>query len=81
MVNVPISYPLIIPKASESISCGKGVLLFCQSYVILRISQILILYIYIINTYTFEKENYNHQVGISLCTWDLNQQEPVHRGY
>ena len=38
-------------------------------------------YIYISNIYRFENKNHNHQVGIFVYTWDLNQQEPVQRGY
>ena len=42
---------------------------------------IYLFYIYIINIYTFENKIHNHQVGIFLFTWDLNQQEPDQRGY
>ena len=34
-----------------------------------------------INIYTLENKNYNQQIGILLRTWDINQQEPVQRGY
>ena len=36
-------------------------------------------YKYVVNIHTFENKNHNHQVGIFLCTWDLNQQEPVQK--
>ena len=34
-----------------------------------------------LHIYTSENKKGNHQVGIFLCTWDLNQQERVQRGY
>ena len=39
------------------------------------------IYTYIINICTFENKIHNHQVGIFLFTWNLNQQEPDQRGY
>ena len=41
----------------------------------------LIFFFYIINIYTFENKNHNHQADIFLCTWDLIQQEPIQRSY
>ena len=38
-------------------------------------------FLYVINIYTFESKNHNHQVGIFLCIWNLSQQKPVQRGH
>ena len=61
-----------------------GLLVWLYGWLIILSGDIYIyifIYIYISSTFTRLKNKiHNHQIGIFLFTWDLNQQEPDQRG-